>query len=80
MMAPSPDLFTSFRDKKVRMSSRIVPKAEKLTTGEAHIMDDDTLDGFRKYLHYDNEAVERVDEFEKYYAAKFTYASEQGVR
>jgi len=79
LVKPDSHIFESFRDQD-RLSSRALGiKMDKLTTGEAHILDTPDLEGFRKYLHKENEIVERVDEFEKYYAAKFTYGSEQVV-
>lgn len=79
LMCPSPDMLATFNSHKTRRASRAGPKLEKLTPGEAQILEDDTLEGFRKYIHNENLIVERVDEFEKYYAAKFPLSSEQAV-
>lgn len=50
---------------------------EKFSPGEEHIQETEALEPFRKYLRKDNVIPERVDEFEKYYAAKFIMASEK---
>jgi len=85
LIFPDPNLVNNYREDKVRRSHSGGASAsrqrfqEKVTPGEEHVQTTEALEPFRKYLRKENLIVEQVDEFEKYYAAKFIMASEDHI-